>query len=363
MDVLIIGGTQYFGKVVVQKLLKRGDRVTLYNRGNSKPPFWDDVEHIIGDRTNYDDFANKLKGKKFDAVIDNVAFKTEDVKSVVKVLRGNVGKYVVATTVSIYGGPGHALQWQDYSKRDRPLWIDEFVDLDACCPMYEEDADLSQVDWKYVDEIDEYGQGKRMMEKYLSSIDDFPWVVIRVPATLGPEDPSLRFWWYQQRILDGKELVLREGGSNIFRLGFRDDIARSLIDAADSPQTANNIYNVCQYEITSLRRLVLSIANASGRELNAVSVPGKVAESNSSLPWNDWAFDPFSRPTRYVMSIEKARRDFNMYSTPMEEWVKQTVDYYTEHPPAAHSAYYDKRDEEVQLARWWHNEYTKLLRP
>ena len=74
MDVLIIGGTQYFGKVIVRKLLDRGDNVTVFSRGNSRPEFWDEIEHINGDRTDYIGFIQKLKGRHFDAVVDNLAF-------------------------------------------------------------------------------------------------------------------------------------------------------------------------------------------------------------------------------------------------------------------------------------------------
>ena len=62
------------------------------------------------------------------------------------------------------------------------------------------------------------------------------------------------------------------------------------------------------------------------------------------------------------MSVEKARRDFNMHSTPMDKWVKQTVDSYTATPPTENSAHYDKRGEEVRLAKWWRTEYAKLLK-
>jgi nucleoside-diphosphate-sugar epimerase len=362
MHVLVIGGTQYFGKVAVRTMLARGDKVTLYTRGQTKPDFWNKVDHITGDRNDHADFVNKLKGKQFDAVIDNVAFKTEDVKAVVQALKGNIGKYVVATTVSIYGGPGHAIEWRDYSKRDRPLWVDEFIDLSASCPIRETDADLSKVKWDYVKETHEYGQGKRMMERYLTETKDFPWVVLRVPATLGPEDPSFRFWWYMQRIQDGKELILRDGGSNVFRLGFRDDIAAAILDVIPVAKTSGQIYNICQPEIATLRRFVESMAKALGRPLNAVSVPAEVAEARSTLPWHDWAFDPFSRPKTYVMAIQKALWDFNMRTTPMDTWIKQTVDWYKANPVGKDSKYYERRDDEVALARWWRDEYAKLLK-
>ena len=167
MDVLVIGGTLYFGKVIVRKLLERGDNVTTYSRGNTQPEFWNDVSHITGDRTDYDGFVKNLKDKKFDAVIDNLAFAVEDTQATVRALRGNIGKYLVASTVSIYGGPGHALKWETVDKRgSRDDFLNEFVDLDGCAPMREEDVDFEKVAWVYRDDIDEYGQGKRQIERY-----------------------------------------------------------------------------------------------------------------------------------------------------------------------------------------------------
>ena len=73
MKILVIGGTRDFGKITVRKLLERGDNVTVYSRGNVKPEFWNDVDHIAGDRTDHVEFIKSLKNKKYDVVIDNVA--------------------------------------------------------------------------------------------------------------------------------------------------------------------------------------------------------------------------------------------------------------------------------------------------
>ena len=37
MRVLIVGGTKYFGKLIVRRLLARGDQVTLFTRGKTRP--------------------------------------------------------------------------------------------------------------------------------------------------------------------------------------------------------------------------------------------------------------------------------------------------------------------------------------
>ena len=361
MNILVIGGTLYFGKVIVQKLLARGDSVTIYSRGQTRPDFWDDVAHIQGDRNDYEDFVEKLKGKSFDAVIDNLAFKWEDAQAVVKALKGQTGKYLVASTVSIYGGPGHALKTRRMDQADTGGSAYGFVDLNACSPLREEDVDLTTVGWEYDPEIEVYAQGKRHVERYLDETPDFPWVVMRVPATMGPEDPTLRFWWYLQRILDEREIILLDGGSNVFRLGFRDDVADAFIDAMDSPNTSNHIYNICQDEIPTLRRFLEGIAHEAGRDLNAVSVPGEAAEALSDLPWDEWRFSPFARPSTYVMSIAKARRDFGHRCTPMDEWIRETVSWYAESYDGPDSALYDRRDEEVEFARWWRGQYAQFM--
>ncbi len=359
MKVLLIGGTLYFGKKIVRDLLERGDDVTIYSRGNTRPDFWGDCDHIVGDRTDYEDFAAKLSGRSFDAVIDNLAFRVEDVQVADRALRGNIGRYLVASTVSIYGGPGHA-----HNRRltgTGPLdHTDQFIDLTAECPMTEDSVDSRSVPFSYDDSEHEYAQGKRQIERYLEETRDFPYVVMRVPATMGPEDPSLRFWWYQQRVQDGRPIVLRDGGSNVFRLGFRDDVARAFIDAMDSPSTAGNVYNICQGEITTLQHYLIVLANACGAELNATAVPADACDRLSGLPWEDWSYDPFTLPTPYIMSIAKARRDFDLHVTPLADWVSETVDWYRANP-AEDSVHYDDRDQEVAFAEYWRKKYSRLI--
>ena len=361
MNVLVIGGTQYFGKVIVRRLLERGDSVTVYSRGNSRPEFWADVAHILGDRTDYDDFRRNLEGKRFDAVIDNLAFRLEDTRAVVEALGDRVGKYLISSSASVYGGRGHALGWYPESDRTKPLRLREYVDLRAHCPVREEDLDLASIDWRYDPEIDPYAQGKRHIERYLHETPDFPSVVLRVPAVLGPEATSLRFWWYLQRIEDEREIVLRDGGSNIFRNGYRDDVAQAFVDAMASPTTANQIYNIAQAEIMTLRRFLQVIAEQAGRKLNAVPVPGDVADALGGLPWAKPYYDSFSHPPSYVMSIEKARRDFNLRSTPVEQWVGTTVEWYRTQFDGRNSYGYDRRDDEVEFARWWSREFGRFV--
>ncbi len=74
MNILIIGGTSFIGRDIVELALEAGYRVTIFSRGNQKPGFWSQINHIAGDRHIQEDVATKLKGLQFDVVVDNIVF-------------------------------------------------------------------------------------------------------------------------------------------------------------------------------------------------------------------------------------------------------------------------------------------------
>ena len=157
MEVLIIGGTFYFGKHVVRLLLERGDQVTLFTRGRSRPDFWSDIRHILGDRRDSDDFTAKLSGKSFDAVIDQIAYRREDITATLCALRGNVGKYVLTSTISVYGGPYHALSYRMPQRAGGIEWEDACIDLTEHTPIQEAALDLNSCGDGNDAKIHEYG--------------------------------------------------------------------------------------------------------------------------------------------------------------------------------------------------------------
>jgi nucleoside-diphosphate-sugar epimerase len=353
MNILVIGGTGFYGKVVVRELLDRGDSVTVYSRGNSQPDFWGDIEHIQGDRDQHDQFVRDLSGKSFDAVIDNVAFGADDARAAISAFQGNVGKYLVMSSISIYGALGHALKWVPKAARGNSKELDEFVDLSVNHPLEEDAADLTQVSWESNSNLAHYAERKRQLERVFLENPDFPSTVFRAPIIVGPEASARRIWWYLERMQDGQEILLRDGGSNHFSLGYRDDIARAMIAAMDSPNTTNQTYNIGQDEQLTLSGFLDVLADIAELKLNTISVPSESLDQQSNLPYSDWWYDPFSRPEKYLMSMDKARRYFNLTNTPMSEWLRTIVDWYRSLDQQAPSFGYEYRDDEVAFARGW----------
>ncbi|MCB0144972.1 MAG: NAD-dependent epimerase/dehydratase family protein, partial [Caldilineaceae bacterium] len=71
MKLLILGGTVFLGRHLVDAALARGHEVTLFNRGQHNPELYPDVEKLRGDR---DGNLEALRGRTWDAVIDTCGY-------------------------------------------------------------------------------------------------------------------------------------------------------------------------------------------------------------------------------------------------------------------------------------------------
>jgi len=106
MKILIIGGTGRISTPVTRLLIDRGDDVTLLNRGRRGSPFTGRVREIRGDRHDEAAFERALsEAGTFDAVIDMIGYRPEEVATSVRALAGRCGQYVFCSTVDVYQRP------------------------------------------------------------------------------------------------------------------------------------------------------------------------------------------------------------------------------------------------------------------
>lgn len=100
MNLLIIGGTRFLGRHLVDAALARGDRLTLFNRGQSPAAVPDGVAVLQGDRqADLSALAASARGP-WDAVIDTCGYLPGDVVRMAEVLDARVGRYVFISSVS-----------------------------------------------------------------------------------------------------------------------------------------------------------------------------------------------------------------------------------------------------------------------
>src|SRR5215475_233331 len=99
MKLLIVGGTVFLGRALVDTALARGHTITLFNRGQHHAELYPDVEKLRGDR---DGDLDALRGRRWDAVIDTCGYVPRVVRASAEQLADAVGHYTFISSISVY---------------------------------------------------------------------------------------------------------------------------------------------------------------------------------------------------------------------------------------------------------------------
>lgn len=99
MRLLVLGGTKFLGRQVVQTALDCGHEVAMFNRGRTNPELFPQVRRLVGDR---DGDLNTLRDGEWDGVVDFSGFLPGQIETVAKVLAGRFGHYVFMSSIAVY---------------------------------------------------------------------------------------------------------------------------------------------------------------------------------------------------------------------------------------------------------------------
>jgi 2'-hydroxyisoflavone reductase len=183
MQILILGGTVFLGRHLVEAALARGHDVTLFNRGQHNPELFPQVEKLRGDRDG--DLA-ALAGRRFDAAIDTSGYLPRVVRASAELLAPNVGHYTFISSISVYAG---------FAK----LGIDEDEPVGTLADPTSEELNGES-----------YGPLKALCEQAAEAAMPGRTLVIRPGLIVGPDDPSDRYSYWPVRIARGGPFVAPE---------------------------------------------------------------------------------------------------------------------------------------------------------
>jgi 2'-hydroxyisoflavone reductase len=193
MKLLVLGGTKFLGRAVVDAARARGHTLTLFNRGLEDPSAYPDVEQIHGDRTTAEGRA-RLEGRTWDAAIDTAAYLPRDVRSMASVV--DVAHYTFVSSISVMAG--HAIVGQDETAPVARLTSEqqaevESLSLDGPIPA------------RALGEF--YGPLKAQCEE--TALETFPGaaLIVRPGLIVGPFDVSDRFTYWPARFLKGGDVL------------------------------------------------------------------------------------------------------------------------------------------------------------
>ncbi len=176
MEILVLGGTRYFGVHLVQQLLSDGHNVTIATRGKTKDSFGSTVKRVTVERTSPQSLAQGLAGKNYDVIYDNLAYCSNDVKALFDSVR--CGRYIMTSSASVY----------DLHKNTREC---DFNPLEK------------SLVWCNRNEFP-YDEVKRQAECALfQRYSDRNVVAVRYPFVVGEDDYTNRLYFYVEHIVRG----------------------------------------------------------------------------------------------------------------------------------------------------------------
>lgn len=310
MRILIIGGTRFLGRHLVEAALARSHEVTLFNRGKSNPDLFPQLETILGDRETD---VEKLKGRIWDAVIDVAGYVPRVVRLSAEVLEPNVSRYVFISSVSVY---------DNFSK----------AGIDESDP-------VGKIEDESVEEItgETYGPLKALCEKAVQELYRERALIVRPGLIVGPHDPTDRFTYWPVRVARGGDVLAPQKPEAAIQVIDVRDLSDFIIKLIQD--NASGIYNATgpDYELTIGKLLDVS-KQVTGSDANFNWVSVEFLNQNKVEPWSDmptWVPDDEEGVGFSRVNVSKAI-NAGLKFRPLQETVRDTLEW-AQTRPADHT--------------------------
>jgi 2'-hydroxyisoflavone reductase len=212
--ILVLGGTRFAGRAIVEAALGRGDTVTMFNRGITNRGLFPGVETVIGDRA---EDLSPLGQREFDAVIDVACYDPAAARVSAGALEGRAGRYVFVSTVSVYA---------DQSTTEAQL----------------EDAPLAELKPDVADPLENYGANKALCEAVIREAFGERALIARPGLISGPHDPTDRFPYWPRRIARGGRVLAPGDAGDLTQVLDVRDLAAFLLDGVHRDR--RGVYNL-----------------------------------------------------------------------------------------------------------------------
>lgn len=279
MNVLVLGGTRFFGKRLVRRLIDEGYRVTVATRGQ-QPLNITGVEHIAVDRHDRQAMEAALSGKPFDVVYDQVGYSPDDARIACHVFNGNIGRYIFTSSASVYEPQTIPLKEEHFDPRVLPL-------------RYGGKNDLT------------YPEGKRYAEAVLFRQATFPVAAVRFPIVIGEDDYTGRFRFHVERI-DKEKPIGIPGKAGKMSFISADEAASFLFWLGTSD--VKGPVNAASHTPLSAIELIDIVADVMGKE-------AIISDDNS-----EGIRSPYYVPVHWTLNLTKAVT-YGYRFTNTKEWL------------------------------------------
>jgi 2'-hydroxyisoflavone reductase len=307
MRILLLGGPKFLGRHIIEAALARGHQLTLFNRGQTNPDLYPQVEKLRGNR---DGGLDALQGRSWEAVIDTCGYIPRVVGASAQLLAQAAEHYSFISSISVYSS-------------FRSVGMDE-------------SGPLGKLEDESVEEItgETYGPLKVLCEQAVEKHFQGRALHVRAGLIVGPNDPTDRFTYWPARVSRGGQ-VLAPGHPG-YLVQFIDvrELAEWVVRMAELRQAG--AYNVTGPDVPlPLGDLLQASQAVSGSAAEVTWVSEEFLLEQKVAPWSDiplWI--PDSDPDAVGFSTVSCARALalGLRFRPLEDTLRATLEFANSRP-------------------------------
>ncbi len=327
---LVLGGTGFIGPHITDVALQRGLKVTHFNRGRRDPDGVPGVETLHGDRKGQ---LDSLRGRKWDAVVDNTGYIPKFTKMSADLLAPNVGFALFVSSISAYSSFAQA--------NDENSPVGKLTD-----------PEVEQVT------NDTYGPMKAACEQATLQAFDKRSVVIRPGYIVGPKDTNDRFPFWPMRYSRGGEMLVPGEPADPIQIIDCRDMAAWMMSLVENRTTGvfNAISPVGMFAMRDLVEGCRRTLPDAGTKVTHVPEEFLAKHwTKEELDVPPWAPMKGAEPGFSLTSGERAQQT-GLKIRPIHESVHDTYEWFRTLPPERQQNLRAgiKADKETDALKKWH---------
>ena len=251
MKLLFLGGTGNISTACVARAVEVGHDVTVLNRGRTASRVRAAVHVITGDRDDGAFLRQVAEKTCFDAVVDFIAFRPEQVEAAIEAFSGRTGQYVFISSTSAYEKPVVRYLITEEAPLRNPFW--------------------------------EYARQKIACEERLwraRQQSGFPVTVVRPSYTYGETWIPSGFGGQDYTVVDrmrrGRPIVCHGDGTSLWVMTAASDFAVGLVGLLGQDGARGEAFHITSDEVLTWQAIYRTIAQAAGAEIEMVHVPSEL---------------------------------------------------------------------------------------
>lgn len=334
LDILILGGTGFIGPHQVRYAQARGHKVTIFNRGRTRPELFPNVEALVGDRDpDEGEGLSALEGRKFDVVLDNSGYVPRHVRASAELLKNSASRYLFISTISVYAAND--------------------------TPNADETAAVGTLDDPTVEEVNglTYGPLKALCEQAAQEAFGDRATIVRPGLIVGPGDPTDRFTYWPVRVSRGGEILAPGDGNTLTQFIDARDLTAFCMGLLESD--TGGVYNATGPEShLSMAEFLYGLRAACSGPIDFTWVSAEFLAEQQVAPWQQmpcWIPDDGEYAGFGSRDVSAAVKH-GMTFRPLAETAADTIRWWESQPDERTAAMRAgiAADREAEVLKAWH---------